>query len=105
MIQGYGFVTIVMILLINLGVDDHLKEKSLSYILNLLRNTNYGLIHFKVDTKENKDVKVYNNSYSFLSDVNYLITFTLRPSLDERSASPIKKHLIEIGRASCRERV
>ena len=58
-----------------LSDDDHLKEKSLSYILNLLRNTNYGLIHFKVDTKENKDVKVYNNSYSFLSDVNYLITF------------------------------
>ena len=58
-----------------LSDDDHLKEKSLSYVLDLLRGTNYGLIHFKVDTKENKGTKVYNNSYSFLSDVNYLITF------------------------------
>lgn len=58
-----------------LGDDDFLCENSLSYILNLIRNKDYGLIHICKYPRERKEYWVYDNAESFLKKVSYWITF------------------------------
>ena len=58
-----------------LGDDDFLKEGALSLLLTQLRNSNYGLIHLKVFSEENKLMQEYNTIETFLRDISYWITF------------------------------
>ena len=61
--------------IILLGDDDFLCDNALSYILNLIRGKDYGLIHICRYPKEKKDFWEFNNVESFLKKVSFWITF------------------------------
>lgn len=59
-----------------LGDDDFLKEGVLSFLLDHLRDTDYGLIHLKISSQqENINVQEYYSVEDFLKDISYWITF------------------------------
>lgn len=60
-----------------LGDDDFIKPGSLAYLLNLIRNNDFGLIHLSVlkEPKFSNEHTIFNNSEEFLKNVSYWITF------------------------------
>ena len=60
-----------------LGDDDFIIPGSLIYLLDLIRNNDFGLIHLSIlkKPKFSEDVVIFNNSDEFLKNVSYWITF------------------------------
>lgn len=57
-----------------LGDDDFLTEGTLSYLISLLKDSNYGLVHLR-NTNQDKIMMEYSDKVSFLKDVSYMSTF------------------------------
>lgn len=58
-----------------LGDDDILEDGALVYLLAAIRNKDYGLIHIHEFEKLTKELNVYVNPETFLSQISYWITF------------------------------
>ena len=60
-----------------LGDDDLLKDNAISYILDLIRNGDYGLIHLSVLKKQNNqpETQEYTDRDNFWKDVSFWVTF------------------------------
>lgn len=58
-----------------LGDDDYLCENALAYILNLIRNKEYGLIHISNSSKMKEPFCEHDDAESFLKKVSFWITF------------------------------
>jgi glycosyltransferase involved in cell wall biosynthesis len=58
-----------------LGDDDYLAEGALDYLLAILHNKNYGLIHCAVRPKRSESCVEYANIRKYIADVSYWITF------------------------------
>jgi glycosyltransferase involved in cell wall biosynthesis len=58
-----------------LGDDDYLAEGALDYLLNILYNKNYGLVHLGIRSKCNEGFVEYTNRKKYISDISYWTTF------------------------------
>lgn len=58
-----------------LGDDDILEDDALIYLLDAIRNNDYGLIHIHEFKDITEEMKVYTNPESFLNQISYWITF------------------------------
>lgn len=60
-----------------LGDDDLLNDGAISYILDLIRNGDYGLIHLSVLKNKNNlpETQEYSDSDDFWKDVSFWVTF------------------------------
>lgn len=88
-----------------LGDDDLLKDGTISYILDLIRKGDYGLIHFRSEkNKENlSEFQEYENRDAFWKNVSYRITFMSgciflkeSVSLVENCERYIPTHLLQV---------
>ena len=84
-----------------LGDDDLLKPHMVKYILDQLRNHDYGLIHLSVLSNKNNlpEIQEYNNLEKFFKTVSYWITFMSGSIFLKESVSKVKSH--EKYMASC----
>lgn len=58
-----------------LGDDDILEDGALLYLLNTMRNNDYGLIHIHEFKNLTEELNVYANPETFLNQISYWITF------------------------------
>jgi hypothetical protein len=58
-----------------LGDDDYLAEGALAYLLNILHNKNYGLVHLAIHPKCHKGFVEYTNTKKYISNISYWTTF------------------------------
>ena len=58
-----------------LGDDDILEDGALLYLLDAIRNNDYGLIHIHEYKDITEDLNVYANPETFLNQISYWITF------------------------------
>lgn len=57
-----------------LGDDDPLINNSIEWLLSILENTDYGLVHIKIN-EDNFHPKVYINKNTFVYNIAQMITF------------------------------
>lgn len=58
-----------------LGDDDILEDGALLYLLDAIRNNDYGLIHIHEFNELTEELNVYANPETFLNHISYWITF------------------------------
>jgi len=77
-----------------LGDDDLLRPNTVKYILDLLRNHDYGLIHLSVLSNENNlpEIQEYDNLENFFKTVSFWITFMSGSIFLKESVSQVKSH-------------
>lgn len=86
-----------------LGDDDLLKDGAVSYILDLIRNGDYGLIHLSVLKNNLPETQEYSNRDDFWKDVSFWVTFMSgciflkeSVSLIEDCEQYISTHLLQV---------
>lgn len=77
-----------------LGDDDLLKPGIVKYILDQLRNHDYGLVHLSVVSNKNSlpEIQEYDNLEKFLKNVSFWITFMSGSIFLKESVSQVKSH-------------
>jgi glycosyltransferase involved in cell wall biosynthesis len=58
-----------------LGDDDYLAEGALDYLLSILHNKSYGLIHSAIRRKYHEGFIEYTNKKKYISNISYWVTF------------------------------
>lgn len=58
-----------------LSDDDPVSRGAIPYLLNIIKEDDYGLIHFVMDSSQKSGFEVYSNVNVFLASVSYWITF------------------------------
>lgn len=58
-----------------LGDDDYLIDGKLEKLLDYLKDSDYGLVHLKTDSKSTMSSEIFNNSEVYLKNISYWITY------------------------------